>query len=241
MVENIYFRPNLLLSGRRQGTPMVYVHKMAEDMKYMAHNSLIGTDFDSCCHHWATQGLNYYACAKLHWNPDLDADELIDDFCRSGFGSGAESLKKYFLRVEAITNEMAAGQLTYTELYTAEVIDELRGYLEAAKTATKDEPDTHSRVAFVRSGLEYTDAYVAAFRIIREHQARNPDGGRLPNDTKQRIRKALDNNWLVSRDVFENHHLAVNVATVAWGSWSYFGRFYWSDPSPEVRDKAESQ
>ncbi len=136
---------------------------------------------------------------------------------------------------------MAAQQLGYSELYTPKVIDELRGYLEAAKTATKAELDAHSRVAFVRSGLEYTDAYVAAFHIIREHQTRNPDGGRLPNETKQRIRAALDNNWLVSRDVFENNHLAVNVATVAWGSWAYFGRFYWSEPSPEVRARAGNQ
>lgn len=122
---------------------------------------------------------------------------------------------------------MGAEQLGYTELYTAEVVNELRGYLEAAKTAKKAEPDAHSRVAFIRSGLEYTDAYVAAFHIIREHQTRNPDGGRLPNDTKQRIRAALDNNWLVSRDVFENNHLAVNVATVAWGSWPYWTWYYY--------------
>ncbi len=240
-VENIYFRPNLLLSGRRQGTPMVYVHKMAQDMKYMAHNSLIGTDFDSCCHHWATQGLNYYVCAKLHWNPDLDADDLIRDYCDSGFGAGEEFVRRYFLRVEEITNTLASRKLNYTELYTPEVIDELRGYLEAAKLATAGEPDAQARVAFLRSGLEYTDAYAAAFHIIREHQTRNPGGGRLPETTKQRIRKALDNNWLVSRDIFENHHLAVNVGTVAWGSWNYFGRFYWSDPSPETRKQAESQ
>jgi hypothetical protein len=240
-VRTIYFRPNLLLSGRRQGTPMVYVHKMAEDMKYMAQNSLIGTDFDSCCHHWATQGLNYYVCAKLHWNPDLDVDELIDDYCRSGFGAGAQPVKKYFLRVEAITNRLAANKLTYTEPYTPAVIDELRSHLDEAGSATKHEADANKRVAFLRSGLEYTNAYVAAFRIIRDHESNKPGGGRLPNTTKQQIRKALDNNWLVSRNMFENHHLAVNVPTVAWGSWSYFGRYYWSAPSPEVRQQVQSQ
>lgn len=58
-VKRIYFRPNVLLAGRRQGTPVMCAHKMAEDFKYMAHHNLIGTDFDSCCHNWATQGLNY--------------------------------------------------------------------------------------------------------------------------------------------------------------------------------------
>jgi len=80
------------------------------------------------------------------------------------------------------------------------------------------------------------DTHVNVFRIIRQHEASG--GGRFPPDTKQRIRNALDNNWLVSRSVFENHHLAVNVATVAWGSWSFFGRFGWSDPSPSVQTQA---
>ncbi len=239
--DKLFYRSNFLLSSRRQGVPFIYVHKMAEDFKYLAQHSLVATDLDSCCHNWATQGLNYYVCAKLLWDPDpdLDVDALIDDYCRAGFGSGAESVKNHFLYVEEVTRNVAAEQLNYTDPYTPEVIDKLRSDLDAAETATRDEPDAHERVAFLRSGLEYTDAYVAAFRIFREHEASG--GGRLPSETKLRIRKALDNNWLVSRDMFENHHLAVNVATVAYGSWSYFARFYWSDPSPEIRERVESR
>ena len=229
----------MLLAGRRQGTPVIYVHKMSDDFKFMVNNALIGTDFDSCCHNWATQGLNYYVCAKLHWNPQLDVDALIRDYCDSGFGAGEEFVRRYFHRIEAITTTMAAKQLSYTELYTPKVIDELRGYLEAAKLAAACELDARKRIAFLRRGLEYTNAYAAVFRIIRQHEVSG--GRRLPPETKNRIRAALDNNWLVSRDVFENNHLAVNVATVAWGSWSYFARFGWSKPSPEVRTKATSR
>ena len=238
-VKRVYVRPNVLLAGRRQGTPVIYVHKMADDFSFMVDNALVGTDFDSCCHNWATQGLNYYVCAKLHWNPQLDVDDLIDDYCRSGFGSGAEAVQKYFLRIEELTNVMAATEQKYTEPYTPDVMDELRGCLDQAARATKNEPDAHKRVAFLRTGFDYTAAYVAAFRIIREHEASGE--GRLPNETKARIREALDDNWLVSRDVFENNHLAVNVATVAWGSWAYFGRYYWNEPSPEIRVKAENR
>lgn len=238
-VERVYVRPNVLLAGRRQGTPVIYVHKMAGDFRFMAAHSLVGTDFDSCCHNWATQGLNYYVCAKLHWNPNLDVDELIADYCRTGFGAGANAVKKYLLRVEELTNVMATTEQKYTEPFTSDVLQELRGYLDTAADATKGESQTHQRVSFLRSGLDYTQAYVAAFHLFREHELAG--GGRLSPEMKQRIRDALDNNWLVSRDVFENHHLAVNVATVAWGSWAYFGRYYWSDPSPEVRAKAENQ
>ena len=233
--SKLYFRPNLLLAGRRLGTPAVYVHKLAEDFRYMADHSMIGTDFDSCIHNWATQGLNYYVCAALHWDPDQDVDALIDDYCRSGFQSGAAPVKKYLLRLENLTDQIAAGKLTLTEPYTPEVIDELRGYLKQAATATRDEPAAQRRVAFLRSGLEYTDAYSAVRRIIREYQESK---SRLTPEWRRRFRTAMDRNWLVSRDVFENHHLAVNVACVAWGSWSYFARFGWSGPSEETKKQA---
>ena len=238
-VERVYVRPNVLLAGRRQGTPVIYVHKMAEDFRFMVDNALVGTDFDSCCHNWATQGLNYYVCAKLHWNPRLDVDALMDDYCRSGFGPGAESVKQYFLRIEELTDQMATTEMLYTEPFSPNVMDELRSYLDQAADATRDDSDASRRVAFLHSGLDYTEAYVAAFRIIREYEASG--GGRLPNETKRRIRNALDNNWLVSRDVIENNHLAVNVATVAWGSWGFFGRFGWNEPSPEIRQHIEHQ
>ena len=40
--------PNLLLLGYKRGNPLVnYVHKMSEDFTYMAHHSMLGTEFDS--------------------------------------------------------------------------------------------------------------------------------------------------------------------------------------------------
>ena len=235
--DKIYFRSNLLLAGRRQGTPAIYIHKLAEDFRYIANHSMLGTDFDSCCHNWATQGLNYYVLGKLLWDPNQDVDVLFDDYCRSGFGSGAESIKKYFLRLEELTNQIAEGQLHMTVPYTPEVVAGLRGLLDQADKATRDEPAANKRVEFIRSGLEYTDAFAAFFRLEAEHKASG--GGRLPPEMKSRMREALDKNWLVSRDIFKNHHLAVNVPTVAWGTWAYFARFGWSEPSEAIRLAAD--
>jgi len=231
--SKIYFRSNLLLAARRQGTPAVYPHKLAEDFGQIAHRRMIGTDLDSCCHNWATQGINYYVMAKLLWNPDLDVDALIDDYCRSGFGKGADAVKKYLLRLEELTNDIAEKQLKVTAPYTPETVAGLRSLLEEAAAATADDPQTRQRVAFLRTGLEYTDAYRAIFRVDRAWQ--EAGGGRLTPEWKERFRAALDRNWEISRDIFENNHFAVNVATVAWGSWEYFGRYGWKSPSIEDR------
>ncbi len=155
--------------------------------------------------------------------------ELIDDYCRAGFGKGAEPVKRYFLRLEDLTNDIAEQGKRMTEPYTTNVVAELRAMLEEAARKTRNEPDACERVAFLRAGLEYTDAYCAIFRVNREWQASGI--GRLTQEYREKFRMACDRNREVSRDVFENHHLAVNVTTVAWGSWAYFGRFGWNSPS----------
>ena len=75
--------------------------------------------------------------------------------------------------------------------------------------------------------------------LKNEHLA--SDAERLSDEMKARMREALDRNWPVSRDTFVNHHLAVNVATSAWGSWNYYARFGWSEPSESVRNRARNK
>lgn len=232
--SKIYFRSNLLLAGRRQGTPVVYIHKLAKDFSKLAPNRMIGTDLDSCCHNWATQGLNYYAMSKLLWNPDLNVDKLLDDYCRSGFGAGADAVKRYFLQIEELTNQIADGQLSVTEPYTSENVAKLRALLDEADRLTRADKESNRRVAFLRTGLEYTDAYASIQHISREWKAL---GGRLQPEMRERFRVLLDRNWENSRDIFENHHFAINVANVAWGSWGYFPRYGWKGPSEELAKK----
>ena len=236
--SKIYFRSNLLLAGRRQGTPMIYVHKLAEDFPKISA-SLIGTDLDSCCHNWATQGLNYYAMAKLLWNPDLDIDALIDDYCRSGFGSGAEDVKRYFHELEKLTNLIAENEdIKYTDPYTDEIVAGLRKHLEKADQATRDEKEANQRVAFLRAGLDYTDAYCEIFRVNRDWQ--DSGAGRLTPEFREKFKVACDANWKASRHIFDNHFPAVNVTYVAWGSWDYFGRFGWRPP-PLVEEEKKKK
>jgi hypothetical protein len=230
--SKIYFRSNLLLAGRRQGTTVLYPHRLAEDFRKLAPNRMIGTDLDSCMNHWATQGLNYYVMARLLWNPDLDVDDLLDDYCGSGFGAGAESVKRYFLEIEKLTDQIAAEKLPVTRPFTPEAVATLRTHLEEAAKATADDPESNRRVSFLRVGLDYTETYSAVFHLIQAWE--EAGGGRLEGELKERFRVALDQNWEASRDIFDNHPLAVNVASVAWGSWGYFNRLAWKGPSESV-------
>jgi len=233
--SKMYFRPNLLLAARREGTPVVYVHKLARDFNYLAHHGMIGTDFDSCCHNWATQGLNYYVCARLNWNPDLDVNELIDDYCRKGFGPAAESVKAYLMRIEELTDIMAEKEMGITEPYTPEVLAELRGYLDAAGAAAGGDPVVRRRIAFLRRGLEFTELQARAYRMLALVGKR-----RLTDGEKAEAKRLLDERWIMMRRMFTEQPLAVNVAYVCWGEGRRFARLGWSGPDARLRETVEA-
>jgi len=217
--SKIYFRPNLLLAGWREGVPLVYVHKLGADFQYLAHHEMLGTDFDSCVHHWATQGLNYYVLAKLQWNPELDVDEIIDDYCSSGFGPAAGLTKQYFLRVEELTDEIAAKhrdvlrskEIDVTTPYTPEVLSELNSLLDEAERRARGNEDVVRRIAFLRRGLAWTDVQTKALPILRRGVGGDGENRRIAAEVLSQRRQ-------MGLDMFREEPLSVNVGHIfPWG------------------------
>jgi hypothetical protein len=231
--SKLYFRPNLLLLGRREGTPAIYVHKLAADFRHLAGHGMLGTDFDSCAHNWATQGLNYYILAKLHWNPDLDVDAAIDDYCRAGFGAGWQEARKYLARIEQLTDKMAAAELTITAPYTPEVIAELRGHLDAADKAAAGDEAVRRRVAFLRTGLDYAEMQAKVYRIVEGAKDRA-----LTDEEKALSSALLDQRWRMMRKMFKEEPFAVNLAYVCWGE--RLAPVVWRGPSAKVKAEVEA-
>jgi hypothetical protein len=207
-----YFRPNLLHAGRTEGVLLVYVHKLAEDFRYLAHHKMLGTDFDSCLHHWATQGLNYYVLAKLHWNPELNVDAIIDDYCASGFGPAAALVKQYFLRIEELTDEIAVKHRHVSRWrdidvmvpYTREVLTELDGLLTRAERLARGDDVVVKRLRFLRRGLAWTDIQRQAIPILRER-------GTVDRDAA----KVLNQRWEMGLEILRQHPLAVNIGYIS--------------------------
>lgn len=222
--SKIYFRPNFLNGGRRVGTLLVFAHKMGGDLRYLSRHGMVGTDFDSCLHNWATHGLNHYVLAKLLWNPDGDVDALIDEYCRSGFGPAAAPIKRYFARVEQITDGIArqtdsadARRLDITEPYTPQVIAELSELLKQAEKLAAGDKAVLGRIAFLRQGLAFTDVQARAYRFLEQPASAD-------RTSAQRL---LDRKYWLMREIFEKDYLAVNVAYVAWGGGGYWKRLGW--------------
>jgi hypothetical protein len=219
--KRIFFRPNLMLAGRRDGLPLLYVHKFGKDFRYLADHGMMGTDFDACCHHWATQGLNYYVVARLHWNPDQDVSAIVADYCRAGFGPAARSVRRYFAGLEALLDEAAAGKAKPTAVFRPRALGRLRKELEQARRDAGGDPAITKRLAFLELGLRWTEVEVRAHSFLIDPAKAD----------RKAVKKTLDERFALMRQVFRETPLALNVAYISWGEDALWSRLGWDRPA----------
>lgn len=218
--KRIYFRPNLMLAGRRDGMPLLYVHKFGKDFRYLADHGMMGTDFDSCCHNWATQGLNYYVVARLHWNPEQDVDAIVDDYCQAGFGPAAKMVRRYFDGLESLMNEAAIKKEKPTTIFTVKALAKLRKELDQARQNAGTDVTIAKRIAFLETGLRWTEIEVAAHAFLADPA----------NADKAAAKKVLDERFAFMQRSFRETPLALNVAYISWGEDGLWSRLGWKRP-----------
>ena len=218
--KRIYFRPNLMLLGRRDGLPLIYVHKFGEDFRYLAAHGMMGTDFDSCCHNWSTQGLNYYVVARLHWNPEQDVDAVVEDYCKSGFGPAAKSIRRYFDRLEQLMNDVAAKQKKPVSAFDTKSLAALRKELEEARKEAGNDTAVRKRIEFLELGLRWAEAEARAHGFLADPATA----------ARAEAKKALDERYALMREIFQKTPLALNVAYISWGEDGLWSRLGWQRP-----------
>ena len=151
--NTLIWRPNALRGFEDIAAPQNYARRMFEDAELLKFNGYIAMDFDCFYGYWGAKSLIYYTLSKAMWNPDrLSYDDIVDDYCRTGFGDAAEYVKKYFTELENICHRAAAKECDYCEEFTVARIEELENILADAKNATSDEV-IKARVKFLEYGL----------------------------------------------------------------------------------------
>lgn len=223
--RRLYWRPNNLHSGHRDGVLSPKARATADALNYLSKNGVLATDMDSLYHHWSTHGLHYYAAARLSWDPSKSFDSLLDDYCKTGFGAGAEQVKKYWLLAEkGVVPRVDAGRGLFPGI-PRETIAELRALLVSAARATEKDPASQQRVAFLRAGLEFTALSAEAHALAE---------AATPPDAKA-IDAVMQRRWQLMRALFQQQPLAVNVGIVSANDEPLLRALKWSGPSDAVK------
>ncbi len=105
---------------------------------------------------WGPHGRGYYLACRLMWNPQADAESLLDDFYIRSFGAGAGAMKHYY--------EMADSPPPISP----GVLGALFRRVEEAAKATQDRPDVQRRLDDIKNYLRYE---YLNYRMAREGDA----------------------------------------------------------------------
>ncbi|MGC9319809.1 MAG: DUF4838 domain-containing protein, partial [Armatimonadota bacterium] len=133
---------------------------------------------------WATEAPAYYVYSRLQRDPELQADALVDEFCRALFGPAAEAMREYFdtlyqaaERYREITHQeprmgrpFAGRRLEtsdiYAECFPPAMMQRCVELLDRAEAAA-DDAQARQRIAFFRDGFEFVRITAQCFRSLR--------------------------------------------------------------------------
>jgi len=139
--------------------PWPIVHMLKTDIPYYHRLKLFGLATQYTVN-YGSNGLPYYVAAKLLWDPALDVEALVDDFCTRFYVEASAPMREYYDTLE--NGALASGvhiarQRPYAEvvkLFTPEFLASLDACVSRAEQAAVDET-VKKRIALVRASLEY--------------------------------------------------------------------------------------
>jgi len=231
-MRHFLWRPNNLHTGYHHGTLVaLFARRMAATMSSMADGSVLGVDMQGVYDYWATMGMNYYTAARLSYNPSLKYDDILADYCRSGFGAAAEPVRQYFLKIEPMAGKSVRNGKSnyYWERYTPDAMAELGTLLDEADSKAAD-PIVKRRIAFLLAGYDYSAITAKACRMAQDAADGEPVDLAAAGEL-------MDRRWLLMRKLFRDWPLAVNVVVTA-GSEGWTKHLKWQGPSQKARDQA---
>jgi hypothetical protein len=142
---------------------------------------------------FATNGINLYILTKKLWDVNADTAEIIDDYCKSGFGEGAKWMQKYFdafeqrwQQSESFTNtaSLSMQHLFVHELYPPEFLSQRRAEIEQARAAVPRNSDQAARVDFIARGLRQLEVFCEAMKSVRNAIPLDARGQPIEVDTQ---------------------------------------------------------
>ncbi|MBN2295998.1 MAG: DUF4838 domain-containing protein [Pirellulales bacterium] len=123
---------------------------------------------------FGTSGMMYYVAARLLWDVNTRADDVLDEYCRKCFGNAAEPMRKWFrlfddrwrYAVETCGYGLYGGSPAYwLAMFPPDILAEARRHIEAAKRSAGQ--DAIARVEFFEKEMKYTELTLAALRELQ--------------------------------------------------------------------------
>ena len=108
--------------------PVIIPHYMQNDLRFYRDCGIKGISVYSEPGDWFTYGVNHYVLGHLAWNPEIDVDSLIMDYCTKLYGDKANLAVSVYGELENIVRFVC--KIPHTALKTTNLYNEYISRLE---------------------------------------------------------------------------------------------------------------
>ena len=147
--------------------PFPALHKFVADIKYLHRVGLVGYEGQSGPTAWGTYGIALYAIAKTTWDPTVDAEALLKDYCDHAFGEASEPMQRFVHAVRRgleAADHITEGIWTYM---TPAVMAAARKHLDAAHAAARTDI-VRKRLRCYEISFHYGEMAIDAWRTAQK-------------------------------------------------------------------------
>lgn len=155
--------PQIYLSN----CPFMYHHTFQKFMRENLH-TFVGVFINGLCPYLRRLGDRglygtihtlpmVYLQGRLLWDVKADVDELLADYCQKSYGKGAEAMLEYYKLISdrwegRYQDNDSMHQFDYIHRirYPQEVVARMKTLLNQAADASKEEPECHGRIVYLR-------------------------------------------------------------------------------------------
>ncbi len=208
------------------GFPINYLTKLCKDYKEgAATGKYIGGSPEGIYNNWVGEGLAFYATGKIFWNPNITANEILNDYCEKGFRKSAIPVKKFYKTLEVVTDKIAkinpswewrTGFIPTAEKVYPLYLDKLYGYLSQADKLAADDIRVRQRIQFLRTSLDYAKIQLEVYRYAAAGQ-------------KEKLKEAMQRRYRFFKSI--NNSFAVSVGWVVSKEGNYLTKLSgWNYP-----------
>ncbi len=167
---------------------------------------------------WGLHGRGYVLANRLMWEPDADANAILDDFYVRAFGPAAGAMRRYYERLDP-----GRGALVSEHLLGLALRD-----LRTASRQAAGREDVLARLGHLKQYLHYV-------RLRWEHDRADGDAAR------RAAARAVFEHCYRTRYSYMNHWQAMRLAWVRKEYSDWYKDRPWKDLAPPGREETERQ
>ena len=172
--------------------PFPNLRNWGPDLKFFADHDVKGVYGEG--HGKELVALRVWLWAKLAWNPNLDAQQLIEEFCRGYYGAAGEHILAYLDCIHDALEEsgysLPIGKSYDADHLTIQTLSEGWAHLAAAESVVQDDPEMLARVRVTQLPVMYV--FLMRWDEMQQKATASGDAWPLPEDKREVLKNFVN-------------------------------------------------